>query len=52
MGTRPMDLANKRQNGVRSLMCDGYRRQMVIDVDKYSRRKICLVLADVSTCLQ
>jgi hypothetical protein len=33
----PMDLANMRQNGVRSLdvMCHGCRHEVVINVDQY-----------------
>jgi hypothetical protein len=33
----PMDLANMRQNGVRSLlvMCHGCRHEVVINVDKF-----------------
>jgi hypothetical protein len=34
----PMDLANMRQNGVRSLdvMCHGCRHQVIINVDNYA----------------
>jgi hypothetical protein len=33
----PMDLANMRQNGVRSLevMCHGCRHEVIVNVDKY-----------------
>jgi hypothetical protein len=34
----PMDLANMRQNGVRSLqvMCHGCRHEVILNVDRYS----------------